>query len=127
VGQALIEAVGPWWFILAIAVAVLGVGPQTRVVTYHLFPPAKWLRQKWTDWVVKHNHQDWYILFSCPWCMPPWLLLICGGWFALSFTAVWIAWAWWLFWGWLALSYVISMVIVRDEPYDPEQTPQDEP
>jgi hypothetical protein len=38
------------------------------------------------------------------------------GWFALTFFVPFLAWAWWLFWGWLALSYVAAMVIERDQP-----------
>lgn len=115
-GEAMIQAVGPWWFLWAILVAALGVGRWTRLVTYDKFPPAMWVRQKWTDSVVKHNHQAWNDLAYCPWCFGPWLTLICIGWFALTFTAAWVAWAWWLFWGWGALAYVVSMIIVRDEP-----------
>lgn len=114
--MGIVEAVGPWWWLVAVAVAVLGVGRLTRVVTYDKFPPAMWLRQRWTDWVVKHRHEAWNVLFYCPWCMAPWLMALCGGWFALTFTAAWVAWTWWIFWGWLALAYVTSMVIVRDEP-----------
>lgn len=117
--EAILEALGPWWFVLAIAVAVLGVGRLVRVLTYDKFPPAMWWRRTWSKWVERHNHSDWEILFYCPWCLPPWVALVCGGWFALGFVAEWVAWAWWIFWGWLAISYVISMVIVRDEPAEP--------
>lgn len=118
-GQMIMEAVGPWWFVWALAVAVLGVGRLVRVITYDSFPPAAAFRRWWTRWTMDHNHGDWEILFRCPWCLPPWIVLICGGWFALSFLAEWVAWTWWLFWGWLAITYVISMVIVRDEPAEP--------
>jgi hypothetical protein len=114
--ESLIAAIGNWWPLFALGVAVLGVGRWVRVATYDKFPPAMWWRQTWTNWVVKHNHQAWNDLMYCPWCLTPWVALVCIGWFMLSFTVVWIAWTWWLFWGWGAIAYLISMVIVRDEP-----------
>lgn len=111
----LLTAVGPWWFLWAILVAVLGVGRWSRLVTYDQFPPAAWWRQTWTDLVSK-KHEAWVDLFFCPWCFTPWLMLVCIGTFFLSFTALWIAWLWWLFWGWGALSYIASIVLAYDEP-----------
>jgi len=119
--ETFVEAVGPWWFVWAIVVAVLGVGRLVRVITYDKFPPAAAFRRWWTGWTMKHKHDEWEILFFCPWCLPPWIALIAGGWFGLTFLAEWVAWTWWVFWGWLAISYVISMVIVRDEPAEPGQ------
>lgn len=112
----LIEAVGIWWWALAIVVLILGPARLSRIVTHDKFPPAAWLRQKWTDWVVAHNHESWGPLLFCFWCFTPWVVLVAIGWFALSFLAAWIAWTWWLFWGWLALSYVASIVMAYDEP-----------
>ena len=112
--DALIAAVGPWWFLWAVPVAVLGVGRWSRLVTYDRFPPAGWWRQTWSD--LTKNHDEWTNLFFCPWCFTPWLMLVCIGWFLLGFTAVWIAWAWWLFWGWGALAYVASIILAYDEP-----------
>lgn len=116
--EALAAAVGPWWIVWAVAVAVLGVGRWSRLVTYDTFPPAAAARQWWAN--RTKNHVEWGNLAFCPWCFTPWLMLVCIGWFALTFLAVWIAWAWWLFWGWGALAYVASMVIARDEPADSE-------
>lgn len=123
-GQALIEAVGGWWWILAIAVAILGVGRLSRVVTHDLFPPAIWLRQTWTNWTVKHGHQAWTSLFYCWWCFTPWLMAVCIAWFALTFAPgwEWTAWAWWLLWGWLAVSYLASIILARDEPASPDDS-----
>ena len=111
--DALIEAVGPWWLVVAVAVIVLGVGRLARIITYDGFPPAKWLRARWEKLTAKH--EDWGDLMFCPWCLTPWLYLLAGGWFASTFYVELLAWAWWLFWGWLALSYVTSMVVARDE------------
>jgi len=112
----LIEAVGVWWWVLAIAVAVLGAGRLARVVTHDSYPPSAWVRQKWSDWVIRHNHEDWGILFFCFWCFTPWVMVIVIGWFLLGLLVPWILWAWWIFWGWLALSYVASIIVAYDEP-----------
>ncbi len=112
----IVEAVGPWWFVFAIVTAILGVGRWSRVVVHDTFPPSMWFRQKWAAWTVKHKHPGWTNLFFCWWCFTPWLMLVCIGWFLLTFAAVWIAWAWWLFWGWGALAYVASIILARDEP-----------
>lgn len=108
------SVVGPWWFILAIVVAILGVGRLARIVTFDKFPPAAWVRQQWAN--LTKDKGDWVLLLYCWWCATPWIMLACIGWFMLSFTAVWIAWTWWIFWGWLGLSYVSSMILARDEP-----------
>lgn len=113
--EALIEAVGPWWFLWAFGVAFMGVGRWSRLVTYDKFPPAVWVREHWETWTVTHKHGDWADLLFCPWCFTPWLMLVCIGWFALTFTAVWVAWLWWLFWGWGAISYLTSIVISYDQ------------
>lgn len=106
--------------VAASLVAVLGVGRLARVIIYDAFPPAVWLRIKWdtlTDTPSERSAlHSWNKLLHCPWCLVPWLMLACIGWYVAGvFVAAWIAWAWWLFWGWLALSYVASMIYVRDE------------
>jgi hypothetical protein len=84
-------------------------------VTYDKFPPAVWVRERYETWTVKHNHGDWADLLFCPWCFTPWLFLVCIGWFMLTFYVPWLAWAWWLFWGWGAVSYAASIVISYDQ------------
>lgn len=114
--DAVVEAVGPWWLVVAVLVAVLGVGRWTRLLVFDKFPPAAWVRQKWAD--LTKDRGDWALLLFCWWCAGPWIMLVCIGWFWLSFSAPWIAIAWWLFFGWGALSYVSSMIVARDEPKD---------
>lgn len=103
-----------WWLLPAVLVAVLGAGRWARLVTHDVFPPAAALREAW-ERLVKGSPK-WTVLFHCFWCFTPWLMLACIGWFLLSINVPWIAWAWWLFWGWGALSYVASMIVARDEP-----------
>lgn len=101
--------------VLAMAVGVLGVGRLTRVIVYDDFPPATWLRMQW-DRIT--NDGEWSKLFHCWWCMSFWVSLLCIGWFLLIDLHPFFQWSWWIFWGALALSYVATMVIVRDEPKD---------
>lgn len=105
----------PDWatYIVAVLVLVLGAGRLTRIITYDDFPPAIWARAAW-DRVT--NDGDWAKLAHCFWCAGPWVTLAAMGWFAAGLAVTWIAWTWWLFWGWLALSYVTSMIVARDEP-----------
>lgn len=114
--EMILAAIGPWWFLFAIAVIVLGSGRVTRLLVHDSFPPAAWLRQQWFN--LTKDKGDWHLLAVCWWCAGPWVTLFCLGWFMLGFTAVWIAWSWWLFWGWMSLSYLVSMVVARDEPKD---------
>lgn len=110
------QAVGPWWVIIAALVAVLGIGRMARLLTFDTFPPAKALRTWWYE--RTKGKADWADLMFCPFCIAPWLTVLCLGHFALGYTAVWIAWSWWLFWGWLALAYVAAMVVSYDQPDD---------
>jgi len=103
-----------WWLIPAVLVLVLGAGRMARLITHDLFPPAVALRAAWERLVG--GHPQWTLLFHCFWCLTPWIMLVAIGWFLLTLNVEWIAWAWWLFWGWLALSYLASMVVARDEP-----------
>jgi hypothetical protein len=121
----LIEAVGIWWWPLAIVVLILGPARLSRIVVHDLFPPAAWLRQRWSDWVVKHNHESWGPLLFCFWCFTPWVTLVALGWFVLGLYVTWILWFWWFFWGWLAIAYVGSIVLAYDSPQE-DETQEDE-
>lgn len=99
--------------VIAILVAVLGVGRLTRVIVYDDFPPAVWWRIKWSEWT---HDGPWTKLFLCWWCLSFWVSLVCIGWYIVGYYVPWVAWTWWVFWGALAISYAAVMVIVRDEP-----------
>lgn len=103
----------PITIVLAALVAILGAGRLTRIIFWDSFPPAVAFRMAWDKLTIGNS---WNILFHCPWCLAPWVMLACIGWFALGTIVFWVAVVWWVFWGWLALSYVASMVVVRDEP-----------
>ena len=110
------EVVGPWWLVLAVLTAVLGVGRWTRLAVFDEFPPAMWVRATWTK--LTKNHASWTKLIYCWWCFAPWMMLVAIGWFWVGFQVEWVMVAWWLFFGWGALSYASSMIVARDEPKD---------
>jgi hypothetical protein len=99
--------------VLAILVAIFGVGRLTRVIVHDDFPPAMWWRDTWKRIT---NDGPWSKLFLCWWCLSFWVSLACIGHALLATTHEFWFWSWWIFWGALALSYVATMVIVRDEP-----------
>lgn len=104
-----IDYTEPWLIIPALLVAVFGAGRLARVITYDKFPPAAWARMVW-DRITKDG--AWSILAHCFWCATPWVMAVCLAWAWLSS----LHWTWWLFWGWLGLSYIASMIVARDEP-----------
>ncbi len=103
--------------LLAAAVAVFGVGRLSRVLTVDAFPPAAWVREKWSA-LTKDG--DWSLLARCFWCATPWLMAVCLVWFWVGTLVLWIAVTWWIFWGWLALAYIATIIIARDEPAERE-------
>jgi hypothetical protein len=105
----------PWYLIAAAVVAILGVGRLTRVLVVDSYPPAAWLRDKWRT-VTKDG--DWSLLALCFWCSSPWIMAVAMVWFWGGTHVLWLGVAWWVFWGWLALSYATAMVIARDDPHD---------
>lgn len=101
-----------WWVIaLAVIVAIIGSARLTRLITHDAFPPVAWLRAKYEDRVP----EDWSLLVHCPWCMGPWMFLVCMTWFVVSIFVPWLAWPWWLFYIWMAGSYLTSQYVHFDE------------
>jgi hypothetical protein len=97
----------------AVLVAIVGTGRAVRLVTYDDFPPSIWLRVLWgriTD------HGPWEKLFNCLWCFGPWATAICMGWFFLGFLWLPLWYAWWVVFTFAAISYLVSMLVRRDEP-----------
>lgn len=105
------------YLLLAAGVAVFGVGRLSRVLTVDLFPPAAWVRMKWS---ALTRDGDWSLLARCFWCATPWIMAVAIGWFWVGTLVVWIGIAWWIFWGWLALAYIATIIIARDEPAERE-------
>lgn len=105
----------PFLMAVAVLVAVVGVGRVSRILTYDDFPPAEWARLQWLNLTRNRKTGDngkWGKLAVCQWCATPWIMAVCIAWGGFSS----LHWSWWVFWGWMALSYAASIVIARDEP-----------
>jgi hypothetical protein len=91
----------------AVVVGVLASARLTRLLVVDDYPPAVWARQRWHH-VTREG--SWAELVDCPYCAAPWVTL------PVLMTAVLsdLHPAWWLFCGWLAASYVASMVVAYD-------------
>jgi hypothetical protein len=105
-----------WWqAILAVIIGVIGAARLTRILTIDDFPLSVKIRVWWQG-LTKDG--EWAKLVTCPWCAGPWITLGMVISFLVSFTAPWLGWAWWVFWGWLALSYLVSQYVYFDQGKD---------
>jgi hypothetical protein len=92
----------------AVAVGLLSVARITRLIVDDDFPPVAWMRREY----MARTSASWATLPTCAFCVAPYV------------GAVGLAWAlasdlnpaWWVFNGWLAGSYLASMIVVRDTP-----------
>jgi hypothetical protein len=101
-----------WWqVLLAGAVLVIGAARLTRLITHDAFPPIVRVR----IWYEDHVPEDWGMLVHCPWCMGPWMTLIGLVLFIVTILTPGIAFFWWFFYGWMALSYLTSQYVHFDE------------
>lgn len=98
-------------YVAAALVGVLGSARIVRLVTSEDFPPAVWLRIKWDGWT---NDGPWSKLGHCLWCLSPYVVAPNLAWALLSD----LHWTWWVFNGWLAASYVASIIVYFDEGSD---------
>jgi hypothetical protein len=101
-----------WPELLAAAVVgILGVARLTRLVVDDDWPPVVWARRVWDRiW----NQSPWVTLIECPWCVSPYIAAANIGWAVLSD----LHWSWWLFNGWLAVSWVAAFICLRDIPVE---------
>ena len=97
----------PLTLAVAAVVAVIGTARLTRLLTEDTWPPVAWLRERWFE---RTNGTGWEELFVCPFCMAPYLAVVTVAWGWASD----LHWSWWLFYGWLSLAYLASMVVARD-------------
>ena len=106
----------PWLLLTAALLSVLAVGRVTRLAVYDKYPPAMWVRQKYTDAVP----DEWAGLVTCPFCFAPWAQLasLLWAWLGGIDPDTWSGGLWWLTHLWFALAYAASMVVVRDQPYE---------
>lgn len=110
-----------WIFYLFLTI---GGARVVRLVTVDDYPPVKWVRTKWAE---KVNYSDWAKLLTCIWCASPWIILVLGG---LGYAAGLhgtpadlsvLGQIVWLFCAWMAISYLASMIVRRDEPDEPDE------
>jgi hypothetical protein len=104
-----------WWQIaLAVVVAILGAARLTRLIVHDTFPPIVAFRV----WYLDHARGGWDTLVECHWCMGPWMFLVAILTFLL--TPLWlpIAYAWWIFYIWMAGSYLVSQYVHFDQGRD---------
>lgn len=107
----------PWDLLLVVAIGILGVGRLARLITYDAFPPSVWWRKTWAGVTAKPDGSEgsWEKLFTCYWCLTPWLVLVAGVALYIAWDVLWLAVIWLVFFAWLGISYVISMIVNRDE------------
>lgn len=102
-----------WGVLVAAAlITVLSAARLTRLLVADHWPPVLWFKTKWDAWTDRsERRKGWWVLFSCPWCLAPWMTLVVGLWAVLSG----LHWTWWAVNGWLALAYLAAMVVYHDE------------
>jgi undecaprenyl pyrophosphate phosphatase UppP len=91
----------------AVVVGTLSIARLTRLVTQDSFPPSAWFRSKWD---ALTDDGPWSTLAHCPFCISLWIAIpvILWGW--LSNLHI----SWWLFNGWMAVSYLAAIVVMND-------------
>lgn len=119
----------------ALIVGTLAVARAVRLVTADAYPPVRVLRDRWEAWQANRDidptmqsedgelhgiTHGWGPLLTCPFCFAPYAAAADLAWAltaGLDWTGSW-SWssAWWVVNVWAAVSYVASMIVVRDEP-----------
>lgn len=101
-----------WWQLaLSVVVAILGAARLTRLIVHDTFPPIVAMR----IWYLDHVSEEWGKLVECHWCMGPWMTLIAILTWLPTFWHPAVAFAWWIFYGWMAMSYLVSQYVHFDE------------
>lgn len=95
-------------WVLAFVVGSLSAGRITRLIVHDDFPPSVWFRIKWDD---KTDGSEWNKLFHCHWCLSFWITVPLGLWAWLSNLHT----SWWVFNAIMAASYVVPMIVERDQ------------
>jgi hypothetical protein len=101
------------YWLAAVLVAVVGTARLTRLLVFDTYPPAAWVRARW-DGLTKDG--PWSVLVHCGYCAAPWIAVVTIAWG--YFTD--LHWSWWVFYGWLALSYLAATFVSWDEPVGPD-------
>jgi hypothetical protein len=105
-----------YWVVVGL-VTVVSASRLTRLATWDVFPPVKWLRDKYAD---ATDGNGWQVLAFCGYCASFWVTLIVVGWGYLSGvyqsrpSASSPALVWWLTNGTLAASYLAAILMAHD-------------
>lgn len=103
------------WIAVAV-VTITSAARLTRLGTYDLFPPVKWLRDKFISWSDKtERRRGWQLIAFCAYCFSYWPTL------AIVLSGYYSHWhdIWWIFNGSLGASYLAAILVIRDaEPED---------
>jgi len=111
-----------FYWIAVVATTILSAARLSRLAVIDKFPPVKFLRDRYE---AKTDGSDWQWLTICAFCMAPWMMLFTFGTGLLAHvyghppnnydTGYLI---WWLFNGWLAMSYLAASYVARDGAVD---------
>lgn len=96
------------YIVAAVLVGLLSAGRIVRLFAQDSWPPAVRLRMWWDK--VTHDG-EWSTLAHCHWCMAPYVTALVMATALLSNLHP----VWWIVNGWLAASYVVSMIVERDD------------
>lgn len=98
------------WVAIALT-TIVSSSRLTRVVTFDVFPPARWLRDAWGNLMDRSRlTQGYAILLFCQWCFSFWATLAVVLW---GFLADWNE-VWWIINGSLAASYLAAIFMTND-------------
>lgn len=106
------ETVTDFQWVAAAVIGTLSVARTARLLIFDDLPPVKWLRAQIIG--RYRDESDWVKLWSCQFCMAPWLAVGMGLWFWLGHDNP----VWWIVNGWWAASYLAAIVVAYDEPPD---------
>lgn len=95
------------WVAIAV-ISVVSAARITRLMTYDIFPPIKWIREKYINAFPEGS--DWATLWVCPYCFGMYSAAFVLLWGHLSHWDIY----WWLFNGWMAMSYAAAVFMVHD-------------
>jgi len=95
-------------WIAASLVGVFSVARTARLLVWDEFPPAEWFRER----AIARLGDRWGKLFTCQFCIAPYLVLGMGVWVWLSDLNT----AWWVINGWWAASYLAAIIVAYDQP-----------
>lgn len=98
------------WVAIALT-TIVSSARLTRVVTFDVFPPTRWLRNAWGDLMDRASLTRGYaILLSCQWCFSFWATLGVVLW---GYYSDWDE-VWWIVNGSLAASYLAAIFMTND-------------